>query len=33
MIQPLFGFTGFGLGSDRLQPNGAYHHLWKEVGY
>ena len=33
MIQPLCGFTGFGLGSDRRQPDGSYHHLWKEVGY
>jgi hypothetical protein len=33
MIQPLFGFTGFGLGSDHRQPDGSFHHLWKEVGF
>ena len=33
VIQPVFGFTGFGLGSDRPQPDGSYHHLWKEVGF
>ncbi len=33
MITPLFGFTGFGLGSDRPQADGSFHHLWKEVGY
>jgi hypothetical protein len=33
MIRPLFGFSGFGLGSDRPQPDGSYHHLWKEVGF
>ena len=33
MIQPLFGFTGFGLGSDRPQPDGSYHHFWHEVGF
>jgi len=33
MITPLFGFTGFGLGSDRRQPDGNFHHLWKEIGF
>jgi hypothetical protein len=33
MIRPLFGFSGFGLGSDRPQPDGSYHPLWKEVGF
>jgi hypothetical protein len=33
MIQPLVGFTGFGLGSDRRQPDGSFHHMWKEVGF
>jgi hypothetical protein len=33
MIRPLFGFTGFGLGSDHRQADGSFHHLWKEVGY
>jgi hypothetical protein len=33
MIQPLYGFTGFGLGSDRPQADGSYHHLWKEIGF
>jgi hypothetical protein len=33
MIRPLVGFTGFGLGSDHRQPDGSFHHLWKEVGF
>ncbi len=33
MIQPLFGFTGFGLGSDHRQPDGSFHHIWHEVGF
>jgi hypothetical protein len=33
VIQPVFGFTGFGLGSDQPQPDGSFHHLWKEVGF
>jgi hypothetical protein len=33
MIQPLFGFTGFGLGSDHRQPDGSYHHIWHECGF
>jgi len=33
MITPLIGFTGFGLGSDHRQPDGSFHHLWKEVGF
>jgi hypothetical protein len=33
MITPLFGFTGFGLGSDHRQPDGNFHHLWKEIGF
>jgi hypothetical protein len=33
MIAPLFGFSGFGLGSDHRQPDGSFHHLWKEVGF
>jgi hypothetical protein len=33
MIRPLMGFTGFGLGSDHRQPDGSFHHLWKEVGF
>jgi hypothetical protein len=33
MITPLVGFTGFGLGSDHRQPDGSFHHIWKEVGF
>jgi hypothetical protein len=33
MITPLFGFSGFGLGSDHRQPNGSFHHIWHEVGF
>ncbi len=33
IVEPLCGFTGFGLGWDRPQANGDYHHAWKEVGY
>jgi hypothetical protein len=33
MITPLFGFTGFGLGSDHRQPDGTFHHIWHEVGF
>jgi hypothetical protein len=33
MITPLFGFTGFGLGSDRPQKDGSFHHIWHEVGF
>jgi len=33
MIQPLFGFTGFGLGSDHRQADGTFHHIWHEVGF
>lgn len=33
IVEPLCGFTGFGLGWDQPQPDGSYHHAWKEVGY
>jgi len=33
MIEPLFGFSGFGLGSDHRQPDGSFHHIWKEIGF
>jgi hypothetical protein len=33
MITPVFGFTGFGLGSDHRQPDGSFHHLWHELGF
>jgi hypothetical protein len=33
MIRPLFGFTGFGLGSDHRQKDGSFHHIWHEVGF
>ncbi len=33
MPTPLFGFSGFGLGSDHRQPDGTFHHMWKEVGF
>jgi hypothetical protein len=33
MIQPLFGFTGFGLGSDHKQKDGSFQHIWHEVGF
>ncbi len=32
-IRPLFGFSGFGLGSDHRQKDGTFHHIWHEVGF
>ena len=33
IVEPLCGFTGFGLGWDQPQADGSYHHSWKEAGY